>query len=81
MAHDVGGVAGEALHGRVVQLRRLLVLHDGLLHVGGAVRHGEGEGVVPGGGAGLGRLTQPSPSIREPNLNKVSEIEVVYLIV
>jgi len=69
MAHDIVGVAGEAVHGRVVQLAGLLGVGEALLHVGGAVGHGEGEGVVPARRAArLGGLPQPRPSVREPNL-------------
>ena len=70
MAHDVVGIAGEAVHGRVVQLAGLLGLGEALLHVGGrAVGHGQGEGVVAARrGARLGRLAQPRAPVREPNL-------------
>ena len=67
MAHDVVGVAGE-LHGGAVELGGLLALHEGWLHVGGAVGHVEGQRVVPGGGAALGCLAEPSSAVRKPNL-------------
>ena len=67
MSHDVVGVAGE-LHGRAVQLRGLLSLHEGGLHVGGAVGHVEGERVVAGRGAALGGLAESGSAVRKPNL-------------
>ena len=66
--HDVVGVGGEALHG-VVDARRLLGV-EGLLHVGRAVGHWQGQGVVAGGGASLGSLAESGAPIGEPHLEQ-----------
>ena len=68
VAHDVVGIAGQPLHGRIIELTALLRLHDGLLHVG-RVGHGEGQGVVARGGAGLRGFAQSSSPIGEPHLS------------
>ena len=70
MTHDVAGVAGQ-LHGGAVELAGLLALHQGAgLHVGRAVGHVEGQGVVAGGGAALRRLTESRSAVGEPNLGR-----------
>ena len=75
MAHDVAGVAGQPLHGGAVEPGPggLRGLHGRPGHVGGGgapVGHVQGQGVVAGGGAALGRLAEPRPAIGEPNLRE-----------
>ena len=74
MAHDVAGVAGQ-LHGGAVELAGLLALHQGAgLHVGRAVGHVEGEGVVAGGRTALRRLTESRSAVGEPNLARTDSV-------
>ena len=72
VAHDVVGIAGQALHRTAIQLRWILRLHQGLdraTHVGWAVWHVQSKGVVAGRrGARLCGFAQPRSTIWEPNL-------------
>ena len=77
VAHDVAGVAGEALHGGAVEAAAgaLGGLHGprGAGHVGrggAAIGHVQRKGIVAGGGAALGSLAETRPAIGEPNLRR-----------
>ena len=68
MPHDVVGVRRQPLHGRVVEAGRLLGVDQRLLHVGRVVGHWKSQGIVAGGGAGLGGLAQSGTAVGKPDL-------------